>query len=99
MLPCLLRGFIVATGAPAPSSAPLGGSALDSSVADPSDFFLPDLDPVPDPDHDHNKFSARFLKTFFLRKYAQKSTFMNKKVKQYKFLKYLWLLQTQKKFI
>jgi hypothetical protein len=50
-----------------------------------------------DPDPDHNKFSANFFLKFFLWKYALKSIFMNQKVKQQRFLKYLWLLNILKK--
>jgi hypothetical protein len=45
---------------------------------------------VADPDPDLNKFSTKFLLEIFWRKYALKSLFMNQKVKQQRFLKYLW---------
>jgi hypothetical protein len=76
------------------------GTLMAISVADPDDFW-PDPDPFRkrpdlDPDPDLNKFSDKFLLEFVLRKYALKSIFLTQKVKKQRFLKYLWLLHTQK---
>jgi hypothetical protein len=58
-----------------------------------------DPDPVPDPDPEPNKFSANFFLKFFLMKICSKTYLHDQKVKQHRFRKYLWLLNTPKKFI
>jgi hypothetical protein len=72
------------------------------SVADPDDFW-----PDPDPIFENVRIQIltlinlrpTFFWTLFWWKYALKSTFMDQKVKQHWFLKYLWLLHTPKKLI
>jgi hypothetical protein len=54
---------------------------------------------VPDLYPDLNIFSAKFLLEIFVWKYALKRIFINQKVKQQRFLKYLWLLLTPNKLI
>jgi hypothetical protein len=46
----------------------------------------------PDPESYLKNFRSSFFWNFFCRKYALKSIFMNQKVKQQKFLRYLWLI-------
>jgi hypothetical protein len=72
-----------------------------ASVADPDDF-LSDLDPTlerPDPVPDLNKILDKLRLEIFLIKICSKSIVTNPKVKQQRFLKFLWLLHTSKKFI
>jgi hypothetical protein len=74
-------------------------SVIVSSVEDPDDFW-------PDPDLTFenvqiltlNKFSTNFLLDIFIcDRYALKSIFMNQKVKQQGFLRFLCLLHTPKR--
>jgi hypothetical protein len=62
-----------------------------------SDFSKrPFPDQVLDPEPDLNKFSAKFLLEIFAE-ICSKRYFHDKKVKQQRFLKYLWFLNIPKK--
>jgi hypothetical protein len=68
---------------------------IKTSVADPDKFW-----PDPEPTFENVRirilplinFRPNSFKNFFWWKYALKTIFMNQKVKQPRFLKYLWLL-------